>query len=433
MPCRVVVGVQWGDEGKGKIVDYLSRDVDAVVRCQGGANAGHTIVVGAQKIALHLVPSGVLHPRCEILLASGMVIDPLALTEEIESLERAGIEIRSRLRCSTAAHVVLPHHRVQDRLEERRRGGGGIGTTGRGIGPAYADKAARTGIQLGVLRQPAPRLRDILMAATQHKLELLRALDPEVEFDVVDAVERILGVAGRLAPLLDDTTHRLQALVDAGRRVLLEGAQGVMLDLDHGSYPYVTSSACITAGLLGGSGLAPRDVDSVVGVAKAYATRVGNGPFPSEIPGVAGDRLRELGQEFGVTTGRPRRCGWFDAVAVRHATRLSGCTELALTKLDVLDGFERLCVVDAYLYRGEVLRHFPGDTEVLADCTPRLVEVEGWQAATTACRSEGDLPRAARNYVARLETLVGLPVRLLSVGPERDSTLHRGAPAATRC
>ena len=429
MPCRVVVGVQWGDEGKGKIVDYLCRDVDAVARCQGGANAGHTVVAGAQKIALHLVPSGVLHPRCEVFLASGMVIDPLALLDEIEALERAGIDVRRRLHCSPAAHLVLPHHRVQDGVEERRRGGGGIGTTGRGIGPAYADKAARTGLQFGVLRLPAARLRALLLEATERKLDVLRALDADLEFDAAAAVERVVAVAGQLAPLVGDTTHRLQALVDAGRHVLLEGAQGLLLDLDHGSYPYVTSSPCTSAGLASGAGLAPRDIGSVIGVAKAYATRVGNGPFPTEIQGAAGETLRQLGQEFGVTTGRPRRCGWFDAVAVRHAARLSGCSELALTKLDILDRFERFAVADAYVYRGEVLPHFPSDPEVLSACTPRLVDVDGWRAPTTACRHDADLPAAARRYVGLLEELVGVPVRLLSVGPERDSTLVRGASA----
>ncbi len=432
MPCRIVLGAQWGDEGKGKIVDYLSADADAVVRCQGGANAGHTVVVGGAKVALHLVPSGALRQHCEILLGNGMVVDPLALGAEISALESAGIEIRSRLRLSTAAHAVLPYHRVQDQLEERRRGAGGIGTTGRGIGPAYADKAGRFGLQLGLLRQPAARLQETLRRAAERKLELLRALDPELDFSVDEMVEQVVAVAGTLAPLLCDTTARLHELLDDGKQVLLEGAQGVLLDLDHGSYPYVTSSACTAAGVLAGCGLAPRDVDGVIGVAKAYSTRVGSGPFPTEIPGDTGERLRQLGQEFGVTTGRPRRCGWFDAVAVRHAVRLSGCTELALTKLDVLDGFERLRVAAAYECGGRVLRHFPNETETLESCTPRYVEIEGWQEPTVACRREEELPPAARRYIALLEELVGVTVRLLSVGAERDRTLRLGAAAPIR-
>ena len=426
MPCRIVLGAQWGDEGKGKIVDYLSADADAVVRCQGGANAGHTVVVGGAKVALHLVPSGALRQHCEVILGNGMVVDPLALCAEIRALESAGIEIRSRLRLSTAAHAVLPYHRLQDQLEERRRGSGGIGTTGRGIGPAYADKAGRFGLQLGVFRQPAATLRDTLRRAAERKLELLRALDPQLEFALEAMVEELAAVAGTLAPLLCDTTARLHELLANRKQVLLEGAQGVLLDLDHGSYPYVTSSACTAAGVLAGCGLAPRDVDAVVGVAKAYATRVGSGPFPTEIPGDTGERLRQLGQEFGVTTGRPRRCGWFDAVAVRHAARLSGCTEIALTKLDVLDGFERLRVAAAYECDGSVLRHFPVETETLQRCTPRYVEIEGWQESTGACRREAELPPAARRYIALLEELVGVPVRLLSVGAERDSTLLVG-------
>ena len=426
MSCRIVLGAQWGDEGKGKVVDYLSADADAVVRCQGGANAGHTVVVSGRKLALHLVPSGALHPHCEIILANGMVVDPLALVDEIEALERAGVELRSRLRLSTAAHTVLPCHRIQDQVEERRRGNGGIGTTGRGIGPAYADKAARTGIPLGWFQREDANLRATLRVAIQHKLEWLRALAPDLAPEMDGDIERLVAAAAVLRPLLCDTTQRLHALVDANKHVVLEGAQGALLDLDHGSYPYVTSSSCTAAGVLSGCGLAPRDVTSVIGVVKAYATRVGNGPFPSEIAGADGERLRQIGHEFGATTGRPRRCGWFDAVAVRHAARISGCSELALTKLDVLDGFDRVLIADAYLCHGELLRHFPSDSETLAACKPRYVEAAGWSTPTTNCRRASDLPAAARRYVARIEDLVGVPVRLLSVGPEREATLHWG-------
>jgi adenylosuccinate synthase len=424
MACRAVLGGQWGDEGKGKVVDYLSAEADAVVRFQGGANAGHTLVHAGRKIALHLIPSGVLHPHCEILLGNGMVVDPLALCAEITAFEADGVEMRHRLRISIAAHAVLPVHQLQDRLEEHGRSGGGIGTTGRGIGPAYADKAARTGLQLGFFRRPDSEVRARLLAAGQRKLEWLRALHPEADLDVEAMADEVLGCAATLRPLLCDTTRHIQALLDAGKTVLLEGAQGALLDLDHGSYPYVTSSSCTAAGALAGCGVAPRDLDAVIGIVKAYSTRVGNGPFPTEQVGGPGDRLRELGQEFGATTGRPRRCGWFDAVAVRHAARLSGYTELAITKLDVLDTFDRIRVADAYDLGGERIRHFPADAETLGACTPHYVEVEGWRASTQRCKGKLDLPASARRYLELLETLVGVPIRLVSVGPDRDSTFR---------
>jgi adenylosuccinate synthase len=361
-----------------------------------------------------------------------MVVDPLALVDEIRSLEAAGIDIRPRLRLSTAAHAVLPYHRLQDALEEKRRGRGGIGTTGRGIGPAYADKAARVGIQLGLFLRPESRMRESLSAAAQRKLEFLSALSPEVEFDVDAMLEEVLECATALRPLLCDTTQRLHTLVAEGREVLLEGAQGALLDLDHGSYPFVTSSSCTTAGALAGCGLAPKDLGAVLGVAKAYATRVGNGPFPTELGAAEGERLRTLGQEFGATTGRPRRCGWFDAVAVRHASRLSGFTQLAVTKLDVLDTLDRILLARSYRCEGEEILHFPTDSDTLARCEPQYVEVEGWKTSTHACRRETDLPRAARDYLDLLQDLVGVPVRLLSVGPERDSTVHLGHSRGSR-
>lgn len=431
MPCRVVLGGQWGDEGKGKVVDRLSTRADAVVRCQGGANAGHTLVASGRRFALHLIPSGVLHPECEVILGNGMVVDPLALIDEIETLEAAGIEVRGRLRVSAAAHMVLPYHSAQDRLEEGVRGGGGIGTTGRGIGPAYADKAARVGLQLGTLSLPQAQLRERLDAAGRNKLAAFRALDAGFSFDVDAMVARVLSASETLRPLLCDTTARVHELLDSGREVLLEGAQGALLDLDHGSYPYVTSSSCTTAGALVGCGVAPRDVDQVIGVVKAYTTRVGNGPFPTELADGDGERLRDAGAEFGTTTGRPRRCGWFDAVAVRHAARLSGFTELVVTKLDVLDSFSRLRVAETYECNGDELRRFPSDAALLEECAPRYLDVEGWQAPTRDCRSEADLPRGARCYLELLEELVRVPIRMLSVGPDRDSTILLGERAAS--
>jgi adenylosuccinate synthase len=426
MPCRVVLGGQWGDEGKGKVVDYLSARADVVVRCQGGANAGHTLVDGDRSFAVHLIPSGVLHPGCEILLGSGMVIDPIALLEEITALESTGVSVRDRLRVSTAAHLVLPIHRLQDGVEEQQRNGDGqgIGTTGRGIGPAYADKAARSGLQMSLFARPQAEARERLRQFLERKKQILHALSPSVEVDIGSMVESVLACREALQPLLDDTTHRLHRFLDQGRNVLLEGAQGALLDLDHGSYPYVTSSSCTTSGALTGAGVSPRDVDEVIGIVKAYATRVGNGPFPTEIDDAEGEQLRDRGREFGATTGRPRRCGWFDAVAVRHVARLCGFTSLTLTKLDVLDTFERIRVATAYEINGERVEFFPSDTHVLQECRPSYTALPGWRASTRDCRTLEDLPTAARRYLDALQEFVGVPIRMLSVGPDRDSTLE---------
>jgi adenylosuccinate synthase len=381
-----------------------------VVRCQGGANAGHTLVFGDTRLALHLVPSGVRHARCLAVLGSGMVIDPLALLEEIDALAHAGLDVGARLRISTAAHLVLPCHRLQDTIEEKRRGAGAVGTTGRGIGPAYADKAARRGVQLGVFLRPLSEAR--------------ATLGSEAQFDVESMVESVLACRARLGPMLCDTTALLHDLLAAGETVLLEGAQGVLLDLDHGSYPFVTSSSCTSAGALAGSGLPPTAVRRVTGVVKAYSTRVGNGPFPSELLDDTGEELRRRGHEYGATTGRPRRCGWFDAAAVRHAARVCGFTDFALTKLDVLDGFEKLRIADGYVVDGGSTDRFPADAAVLARCAPRIQEVEGWETPTTGCRHWNHLPAAAQRYVELLQERTGVPIRLLSVGPERESTFR---------
>jgi adenylosuccinate synthase len=421
MQCDLVLGGQWGDEGKGKIVDVLAAGAAAVVRCQGGANAGHTLVVGDRSIALHLVPSGVRHPGCLVVLGNGMVVDPLALLEELDTLAAAGIDLAGRVRASTRAHVVLPCHRLQDQVEERRRGAASVGTTGRGIGPAYADKASRNGVQLGVFALPEPETRSALVRALEMKR---RALAPEADFEVEPMVEQLLACRERLVPLLADTTALVHDLWSAGERILLEGAQGALLDLDHGSYPYVTSSSCTSAGALAGAGLPPQAAAAVVGVVKAYATRVGNGPFPTEETGAAGERLRRLGREYGATTGRPRRCGWFDAVAARHAARVNGFTELALTKLDILDDFETIRVADSYLLDGARVERYPADAAVLSRAVPVYAEVEGWRRSTRDCRTPGDLPPAARRYLEFLEARVGVPIGLVSVGPERDRTFR---------
>jgi adenylosuccinate synthase len=424
----VVLGGQWGDEGKGKIVDALAGEAAAVVRCQGGANAGHTLVFGGRRVALHLVPSGVRHPGCTMVLGPGMVVDPVALLDEIDALAAAGIEVGDRVRLSAAAHCVLPAHRLQDEVEERRRGAGRVGTTGRGIGPAYADKAARNGVQLRVFARPAAEARRELERVLLAKKA---ALSPEADLDVPAALAQLLACRDRLVPLLADTTALLHEMLGHGRTLLLEGAQGALLDLDHGSYPYVTSSSCTTAGALAGSGLPPQSVRHVHGVVKAYATRVGNGPFPTELHDATGDRLRELGHEFGSTTGRPRRCGWFDAVAVRYAARINGFTSLVVTKLDILDGSDVVRMATAYELDGRRISTFPADPLEQERCRPVWLELQGWREPTRDCTRFGDLPAAAREFVARLADEVGVPVGLVSMGPERDQLLSvPGSPRA---
>jgi adenylosuccinate synthase len=425
MPCHVVLGAQWGDEGKGKVVDYLAARADVVARFQGGANAGHTLVHAGRRFALHLIPSGVLNPNCDLVLANGMVIDPAALLEEIRDLEALGLDVRSRLRVSQAAHLVLPVHKLQDRLEEAERRSAGIGTTGRGIGPAYADKAARAGLPLALFVLPRPEAAQRLRSWLERKCTWLGALHPGAasEIDVPAMLDTVLACGDELAPLLCDTSAFLHEAVARRRHVLLEGAQGAMLDLDHGTYPYVTSSSCTVAGALQGTGLSPRQVDRVTGIAKAYATRVGSGPFPTELLDGTGERLRQLGGEFGATTGRPRRCGWFDAVAVRHAARLSGFTQLALTKIDVLDAFASIRIADAYEAHGERLAAFPSQPGQFETCRPSYIEFPGWEVETRACTHVRELPAAAQRYLAAIEAEVGVPIRLLSTGPDRAHTI----------
>jgi len=426
MPCDVVLGGQWGDEGKGKIVDWLAAEADLVVRCQGGANAGHTLVVGERQLALHQIPSGVLYPHCEVVLGNGMVIDPLALLEEVDALAAAGIDVASRIQVSAAAHVVLPVHRLQDRAQEERRGGAAVGTTGRGIGPAYADKAARHGLQMAAFAGSESELRAALRAVLEAKRD---ELGERLPFDLAAMTATLLACRARIAPWIGDTATRVQDAWRSGRRLLLEGAQGALLDLDHGSYPYVTSSACTSAGALAGCGLPPQAVDRVVGVIKAYATRVGNGPFPSELADAVGERLRETGHEYGTTTGRPRRCGWFDAIAVRRAARTSGFTLLAVTKLDVLDEFETVRVACAYELDGARIETLPVEAATQQRCRPLYTDVPGWRRSTRECRRLEDLPPAARRYLELLETTVEVPIGVVSVGAERERTLVVGAAA----
>ncbi len=425
MPAIAVVGAQWGDEGKGKVVDFLASDVDWVIRYQGGANAGHTIVVDGRKSVLHLVPSGILAPRARCGIAGGVVLDPIALLEEVAFLELLGIEVRGRLFIAPECHLVLPHHKALDRAGEAARGGGGIGTTGRGIGPAYEERAARRGVRAGETLDAArfrARAREAHAAGGRAVARLYEGPPaPDSEF------EAFLAAADALAPFLADVGARARAALDAGERVLLEGAQGTLLDVDHGTYPFVTSSNTTAAAAAVSVGIAPWAIGSVVAVYKAYATRVGAGPFPTEIAGEEAERLVAAGAEFGATTGRRRRVGWFDAVAARFAARLNGATGIALTKLDVLDAWDRVLVCVAYEREGRRVDEYPSDAIALAACRPVFEEWVGWREPTGGARRLADLPPRARAFAERLVALVGVPLEILSVGSGREETF-RTAP-----
>jgi adenylosuccinate synthase len=428
MPCTVVVGAQWGDEGKGKIVDALSADADIVARYQGGPNAGHSVIRDGRTLVLHLVPSGILHPGRRCLIGNGVVVDPGKLGDEVQALEAVGVDARPRLGLSPSAHVILPYHREVEAVAERTAAA--IGTTGRGIGFAYRDKAARAGVRLGDLADP-----DAFVAIVDRRLARLRQEFPEVgslaAMNGAGLWEEVRPHAEWIVPRLTDVSRELYESLRGGGRVLLEGAQGTLLDLDHGTWPYVTSSASSAAGAPLGVGLGPRAVDRVIGVTKAYATRVGNGPFPSEMPDAEAARLREAGEEYGATTGRPRRCGWLDLPALRYAVRVNGLDALIVTKLDVLDSFEEIRVAVAYQSRGRTVDGFPPDARRLAECEPRYETLPGWRSSTREVRSWGDLPSRARAYLEWIERECGIPIERVSVGAERDAEVTRTETA--RC
>ncbi len=422
MPVTLVVGGQWGDEGKAKIIDYLARDVDFVVRYQGGANAGHTVVVGAERFAFHQVPSGILYPKVTCVLGGGMVIDPFALMSEIDGIVARGVDVRERILVSSQAHLVLPYHVMLDCDSEDRRAEGAIGTTRKGIAPAYADKARREGIRMADLLRKPESLRDLVGDRVRENNKVLKARGMK-PLSPSKVAESVLSVRARLAPMIVDTRPVLWNAVAAGRRVLCEGAQGSLLDIDHGTYPYVTSSSCTAGGAAIGTGLPPSAFDRIVGIFKAYCTRVGNGPFPTEEAGEVGRRLRELGHEYGTTTGRPRRCGWFDAVAARTVVKINGMTDIALTKLDVLDTFASVKVCHAYRIGKRSMDVFPADARDVEGATPRYQTRPGWKEATSGRRLE-DLPRPAVDYIRRLESLVSCPIHLVSLGPERSAMVR---------
>ena len=424
MPCTVVVGAQWGDEGKGKIVDALSAESDFVARYQGGPNAGHSVIHRGRTLVLHLVPSGILQPMTRNLIGNGVVIDVPKLREEVGNLEGMGLEVRSRIGVSRAAHVILPYHRAAEAAAEQ--GPGAIGTTGRGIGFAYRDKAARVGIRVGDLFEAAR-----FEVAADRNLARLRHEFPEAEslhsMSGASLRRELAEAIGWLEPLATDVSLELHDALAANRRLLLEGAQGTLLDLDHGTYPYVTSSPASAAGAPLGVGLGPRAVDRVIGVTKAYTTRVGNGPFPTEMPPEEAARLREAGEEYGATTGRPRRCGWLDLPALRYAARVNGLDALVVTKLDVLDQFEEIRVAEGYERAGRRLAGFPADAADLESCRPLWRSFPGWRSPTGHIRSWRELPRPARAYLEWVEGASGVRIDRVSVGAEREAEIDRTA------
>jgi adenylosuccinate synthase len=417
----VVIGAQWGDEGKGKITDLLSKSADVVVRYQGGVNAGHTVVVKGQTFKLHLIPSGILYPETDCIIGSGTVIDPKVLLEELDQLSALGIPAKN-LMISETAHVTMPYHRLIDIAAETQRGNHKIGTTGRGIGPTYADKSERTGVRMLDLMDEAtfrPQIQALIAQKNVilEKLYELPPLDPEA------VIQEYLGYADRLRHHMVDSSYKIEDAVRRKRNILFEGAQGTLLDLDHGTYPYVTSSNPVAGGACVGAGVGPTMIDRVIGVAKAYTTRVGEGPFPTELEDETGALLCDLGAEFGTTTGRQRRCGWFDAVIGRYAVRINGLDCLAITKLDVLDTLAEIRVCVAYEVDGQRREHFPTNSREFARCQPIYKSVPGWQRSTADCRKLEDLPKQALDYLKFLAELMEVPIAIVSLGASRDQTI----------
>ncbi len=428
MPNIVVAGAQWGDEGKGKIVDLLAARVQVVARYNGGHNAGHTVLIGGDRFVLHLIPSGILHSGILCVMGNGMVIDPWALEKEIEELRARGVSVEDNLVISDRAHLILPHHRVVEQMNEEQRGSRKIGTTSRGIGPAYEDKAGRRGIRMGDLLRPAA-LPSRLDAVREHFEQLCRGAGRQADVDFGALALDLAGFGERLGPRIKDTSLVLHGEISRGYSVLFEGAQATLLDVDHGTYPFVTSSTAVAAGAASGLGVPPSRIDGVLGIAKAYTTRVGGGPLPTEIGGEVEEALRQKGNEFGASTGRPRRCGWFDAVIVRYSARLNGFDSLALTKLDVLDDLDTIPVCTAYRCEGETLSELPMDLETLERCEPVYENLPGWKSVTAGVRSFGALPREAQRYVDRVAELCGCEIGLVSTSPDRHDTIIRSKSA----
>jgi len=422
MPAYAIVGMQWGDEGKGKAVDYLTARADLVVRQQGGNNAGHTVVVQGEKTILHLIPSGILHPEAVCVIGNGTVIDPAVLLDEIATLREAHCNVDGRLFISDSAHVIMPYHKLLDKCQEQFRGKKRLGTTGRGIGPAYADKADRFAIRLGDMMRPEI-FEERLEAVLSYKNAILTQVFNEEPLDFKDVYEQYLGYADQLRPFVADTVPMVHAALAADKRVVFEGAQGCMLDIDHGTFPYVTSSTTLAGGACSGAGVGPQALQTVVGIVKAYTTRVGEGPFPTELHDAIGERLREQGQEFGATTGRPRRCGWLDCVQLRRAIRVNGTTSIFLTKPDVLGGLDTIKICTAYDVDGVRTEEFPTQLCDLAKAQPVFEEMPGWSEDISSCESWDALPANAQAYFKRIERLLGVSIDVLSVGPGRTQTI----------
>lgn len=425
MPVTVVVGTQWGDEGKGKIVDFISQHADIVARYQGGANAGHTVVHDGVKTVLHLIPSGILNPDCVCLLGSGMVIDPVQLLTEIEQIEKAGYIVEGRLFISHQAHLIMPYHKIIESLDERSLGSRAIGSTGRGIGPAYTDKYKRTGIRIVDLLD-----HDLFMTKLEAALDtynrLISKLHGESELDREEIVKFYLYFDKKVDPYIKDVSVYLNEAIDSGKNIVCEGAQGTLLDIDWGTYPYVTSSNPTAGGAITGLGIGPTKIDKVLGVVKAYTTRVGQGPFPTEFDAEMDDFMRKVGDEFGASTGRARRCGWLDGVIAKYAVRVNGIDSWALTKLDVLSEFDTIKICTAYEHEGRIIENFPAEMNIIQECKPVLEELPGWKQPISEIRKFNDLPPEAKNYINRIEELTLKPVEMISVGRDRNAIIIKG-------
>ena len=418
----VVIGTQWGDEGKGKIVDWLTDEVAAVVRFQGGHNAGHTLVVNGKKTILRLIPSGILHPHVTCYIGNGVVVSPPALLQEIDELTAADVDVMGHLRISEACPLILAYHVALDQAREVAKGDAKLGTTGRGVGPCYEDKVARRAIRLHDLYAPERFKEKLIEVLDYHNFVLMNYLKAN-PVSVEEVYESTLKMGERLKPMIADVSGDLNRLIDNGKRLLFEGAQAALLDVDHGTYPYVTSSNCLAGQASAGAGVGPQALDYVLGITKAYATRVGSGPFPTELNDDIGERLRKRGSEYGSVTGRPRRCGWFDAAALKRATQINGLSGLCITKLDVLDGLETLRICTGYRFDGKISDVLPYGADSIERCEPVFEDHPGWSESTFGVKAWDGLPKNAQAYLRRIETLVGTPIALVSTGPDRDETI----------
>ena len=418
MANTCVIGLQWGDEGKGKIIDILAKDYDIIVRYQGGGNAGHTLIIGDEKFIFHLIPSGILHPDKKCVIGNGIVFDPRLFLDEVAGLSKRNISVNGNLFVSDRAHVVFPYHKKLDLLIEKQKGNSMIGTTGRGIGPCYTDKIARDGIRVAELLHKE-HFKEKLKKTVEEKNRLFVDLYKDEPVSWEEIYEEYCVYAEKISPFVCDTVDLMAKAIDDNKKILFEGAQGALLDVDFGTYPYTTSSNASAGGVSPGIGVSPKQIHDIIGITKAYATRVGSGPFPTEIDGEQGEHIRKKGGEFGSTTGRPRRCGWFDAVAIRHSVRISGVDSLIVTKLDVLDDQETIRICTGYKSYEKVYNNFPADLDVLENCEPVYEEISGWLEDTSNVRDVKDLPGKAMDYIRTIEEIIGLKVKMVSVGPER--------------